>query len=80
MENGKLLQEIHNTVTRLETESKETAKKLDKIAEFMEPEGVCEAARGKIKGINTQIKFQWWLIALIVVAIIGGAFKILSGG
>ena len=80
MENGKMIQEIYNTVIRLDERTLATDEKLDKITEFMEPEGICERARTRINRVYGQVKFQWFLIALIVVSIIGGAFKILYKG
>ena len=72
MENGKMLQEIHEKVTRLDEWRGEVDRKLDKVGIFWAPDGVCEKARGRIGRTWSHVKVQWWLIGLIVGALVTG--------
>ena len=80
MENGELLRDIHEKVSKSEQWQVDADKKWDEMAKFMRPDGVCEKARHRINRIATQVGFQWWLIGAIALVIVGGALKLWAGG
>lgn len=72
LENGKMLQEIHEKVTRLDEWRGEVDRKLDCVNVFMSPDGVCERARAKIGRVWSHVKVQWWIIGLLATTILAG--------
>lgn len=64
--NGKLLKEIHETVIELKTKME----RVEEVVRIFEPNGTCDKSRKLLGNIATHVKAQWWLIGLIVGALI----------
>ena len=64
--NGELLKEIHETVIELKTKMES----FDRIVKVFEPNGTCDRSRRRLESIGTYVKAQWWLIGLIVGALV----------
>lgn len=63
---------------RTEQVSEHISEKIDKMFEVMFGNGRGEGVLTKLKGIKTQLSYHWWLIGIILVGLVGGAWHLIG--